>query len=93
MVHGAAAVAALQAAGDDVEALTEAIQAASWIDAVPGEDRQKLRGEMALSMFDGAPPALALSTATSVVNTVCVQNCCTRRGKAYALLWTCAASS
>ncbi len=42
----AAAVAALHAAGDDVEALTEAITAAGWLDAHPGDDRQKLRGEL-----------------------------------------------
>ena len=39
-----AAVARLHAAGDDAEALAEAIQAASFLDATPGDQRQKLRG-------------------------------------------------
>jgi hypothetical protein len=41
----AAALAALHAAGDDLEALTEAVEGATFLDALPGEDRQKLRGE------------------------------------------------
>ncbi len=40
-----AAVSALHAAGDDIEALVEAIEQASFLDDIPGEDRQKLRGE------------------------------------------------
>lgn len=40
----AAAVAALHAAGDDTEALAEAIQAAAFLDSTPGDARQKLRG-------------------------------------------------
>jgi hypothetical protein len=39
-----AALAALHAAGDDLEALAEAIERASFLDATPGDDRQKLRG-------------------------------------------------
>eukprot|EP00879_Flechtneria_rotunda_P005328 GHRR01005615.1.p1 GENE.GHRR01005615.1~~GHRR01005615.1.p1 ORF type:complete len:196 (+),score=69.96 GHRR01005615.1:221-808(+) len=39
----AASVASLAAAGDDLEALAEAIIKASFLDKVPGEDRQKLR--------------------------------------------------
>jgi hypothetical protein len=38
------AVAALHAAGDDLEALREAIAAAAFLDATPGDARQKLRG-------------------------------------------------
>ena len=38
-------VAALAAAGNDVEALEQAIKAASHLDEKPGDDRQKLRGE------------------------------------------------
>ncbi len=41
----AATVAALQAAGDNVDALANAIIQASYLDDIPGEDRQKLRGE------------------------------------------------
>lgn len=37
------AVASLHSAGDDQEALEEAIQAAAFLDAIPGDDRQKLR--------------------------------------------------
>ena len=32
--------------GDDVDALTESIAAASFLDETPGEDRQKLRGKL-----------------------------------------------
>jgi len=39
------AAASLHAAGDDVDALVEAIAAASFLDTMPGEYRQKLRGE------------------------------------------------
>ncbi|MEW5317681.1 MAG: hypothetical protein WDW38_008963 [Sanguina aurantia] len=42
-----AAVAAMHAAGDDTEALAEAIAAASFLDATPGESRQKLRAARA----------------------------------------------
>lgn len=38
------AVAQLHAAGDDIEALTEAIQAATFLKDTPGDARQKLRG-------------------------------------------------
>ena len=38
------ALAGLHAAGDDIEALSEAIEKAGFLDAVPGDDRQKLRG-------------------------------------------------
>ncbi|KAG2494601.1 hypothetical protein HYH03_007366 [Edaphochlamys debaryana] len=38
-----AAVALLHAAGDDMEALAEAIAEAAFLDATPGEHRQKLR--------------------------------------------------
>lgn len=37
------AIASLHAAGDDTEALMEAVQKASFLDAIPGDDRQKLR--------------------------------------------------
>lgn len=47
MVDAAGAVAALAAAGDQAESLKAAILAASFLDEVPGEDRQKLRGEPA----------------------------------------------
>lgn len=42
----AAAVALLHAAGDDVEALTEAIAEAAFLDSFPGDYRQKLRGKI-----------------------------------------------
>lgn len=41
----AATVAALQTAGDDIQALADALIKAAYLDGVPGEDRQKLRGE------------------------------------------------
>src|SRR5690349_13271705 len=41
----AATVAALHSAGDDIQALADAIIKAAFLDGVPGEDRQKLRGE------------------------------------------------
>lgn len=44
-IDPAAAVAAI-AAANDVESLEKAIEAASFLDATPGDDRQKLRGEM-----------------------------------------------
>lgn len=37
------AVAQLHAAGDDIEALTEAMQAATFLKDAPGDARQKLR--------------------------------------------------
>lgn len=40
----AVSVAALAAAGDDTAALCDAIEHAAFLDAVPGENRQKLRG-------------------------------------------------
>lgn len=40
--HGA--VAALAAAGNDTEALAQAIEKAAFLEETPGEDRQKLRG-------------------------------------------------
>jgi hypothetical protein len=39
-----ASILALHAAGDDVEALVEAIHEATFLDETPGEARQKLRG-------------------------------------------------
>jgi hypothetical protein len=44
----AAVVAALVAAGGDAEALAEAVSRAeaAGLDSIPGEDRQKLRGEL-----------------------------------------------
>lgn len=41
----ASTIAALQAAGDDLDALANAIIQASYLDEIPGEDRQKLRGK------------------------------------------------
>jgi len=38
------AVARLHAAGEDVEALQEALVEAAFLDAMPGDHRQKLRG-------------------------------------------------
>jgi hypothetical protein len=38
------AVALLKAAGDDIDALSQAIIKAEFLDTIPGEDRQKLRG-------------------------------------------------
>ncbi|KAF6263193.1 hypothetical protein COO60DRAFT_1470403 [Scenedesmus sp. NREL 46B-D3] len=37
------AVAALQAAGEDIDALITAVGKANFLDEIPGEDRQKLR--------------------------------------------------
>lgn len=45
MVDQKSAVEALVAAGNNVEALISAIEQASFLDAIPGEDRQKLRGK------------------------------------------------
>jgi hypothetical protein len=45
MANTASAVAALQAAGSDIQKLTKAIQEATFLDNIPGEDRQALRGE------------------------------------------------
>jgi hypothetical protein len=45
MPDAAAAVAALQAAGKDVQKLLQAIESASFLDEIPGEDRQRLRGK------------------------------------------------
>ncbi len=66
-----AAIAALHAAGDDLEALQEAIGAAAWLDAVPGEDRQKLRGARALALCCCSSRALSsysLSLAGALVS-------------------------
>jgi hypothetical protein len=41
------AVAALQAAGEDIDALITAVGKAKFLDEIPGDDRQKLRGECA----------------------------------------------
>ncbi len=38
------AVAGLAAAGNDTDALQKAIEEASYLEATPGDDRQKLRG-------------------------------------------------
>ena len=38
------AIAAFAAAGNDIDALEKAIEEASYLDATPGEERQKLRG-------------------------------------------------
>ncbi|KAK9903386.1 hypothetical protein WJX75_004576 [Coccomyxa subellipsoidea] len=43
MPHGESALANIVAAGNDPEALAEAIEQASFLDATPGDDRQKLR--------------------------------------------------
>ncbi len=40
----APAIAAFAAAGNDIDAMEKAIGEASYLDATPGEDRQKLRG-------------------------------------------------
>jgi hypothetical protein len=40
------AVALLKAAGDDIDALSEAIIKTSFLDSIPGEDRQRLRGAL-----------------------------------------------
>jgi hypothetical protein len=49
----AAAVARLHAAGDDEEALVEAIATAAFLDSAPGDARQKLRGERLSSLASG----------------------------------------
>ena len=41
-----AAVAAIAAAGNDTEALAEAIEKAAFLDETPGENRQTLRGRL-----------------------------------------------
>jgi hypothetical protein len=46
MPHGESALANIVAAGNDPEALAEAIEQASFLDATPGDDRQKLRGKV-----------------------------------------------
>jgi hypothetical protein len=50
-----AALASLHAAGDDLEALTEALERAAFLDGIPGDDRQKLRGGSRVA----CPPAAA----------------------------------
>jgi hypothetical protein len=44
MPDAEAAAKSLAAAGNDTDLLKEAITAASFLDEIPGEDRQKLRG-------------------------------------------------
>ena len=44
------AIAAFAAAGNDIDALEKAIEEASFLDATPGEDRQKLRGAHGLDL-------------------------------------------
>lgn len=61
----AAAVAALHAAGNDMEALTEAIEQAAFLGDIPGEDRQKLRGTWHIA-FD-AEMAVGPQTNMSVI--------------------------
>ena len=39
-----AALSGIAAAGNDTEALAEAIEKAAFLEETPGEDRQKLRG-------------------------------------------------
>lgn len=46
-LDAASALAALASAGNDLQALAEAIAEASFLDATPGNDRQKLRGARA----------------------------------------------
>jgi len=56
----------LHAAGDDVDALKEAVDGAAFLDSVPGDFRQKLRGVflyvclcVAFGMIRGARLSLA----------------------------------
>ncbi len=41
-----AALAGIDAAGKETEALAEAIEKAAFLEETPGEDRQKLRGNL-----------------------------------------------
>ena len=50
-VEATAAVASLQGAGNDLEALALAIKAASFLDETPGDNRQKLRGMPGLPLL------------------------------------------
>lgn len=61
-VDAKSAVAALLSA-KDIEALTAAVEAASFLDATPGEDRQKLRG--ALNTLGPQLPAIGGRSAAS----------------------------
>lgn len=45
MPDARSAIADLISAGNDLDALAEAIQNAGFLDEIPGEDRQKLRGK------------------------------------------------
>ena len=60
----AAFAAAFAAAGNDIDALEKAIEEAAYLDATPGEDRQKLRGAPApparTTMHPSAPSRLQL---------------------------------
>lgn len=65
----AEATAALEAAGSSIVPLTEAIARASWLDAHPGEDRQRLRAartrlRAALAALDAQQGAEAAANAS-----------------------------
>ena len=67
------ATAALHAAGQDCEALNEAIAAAAFLDKIPGDHRQKLRGrsideeEGNSSPYMGKWPSLAAQFSCTIL--------------------------
>ena len=48
-----AALAGIEAAGNDTETLAEAIENVAFLENTPGEPRQKLRGNIAERMAQG----------------------------------------
>lgn len=65
-----AAVAALQAAGDDTDALSASIAKASFLDEIPGEDRQKLRGMALVVQHTCTIPPPAVLQCTELIAAV-----------------------
>lgn len=55
MPDARSAVADLVAAGNDPDALADAIVNAGFLDDIPGEDRQKLRGAIRFSVPGQGP--------------------------------------
>lgn len=55
MPDARSAVADLVAAGNDPSALADAIVNAGFLDDIPGEDRQKLRGKLIFPVLADGP--------------------------------------
>ena len=63
------AVVAFAAAGNDVDALSSAINEASYLDTQPGDDRQKLRGTNTFARFPMLSVYYCLEIAS--INQIC----------------------